>query len=147
MTPIVIEQVLRDRLLQLAAVTAIVGSGDAARIRAGELLEGDTLPAITIEVDSEDHEESQDLSGVGGWVTAEILITCHAVKYLAARQLHLAVLYNGTDPGTGLRNWSTSSVEVSAMNATRRMVSLNDGAGGKRVMIRGRYRVVYREPN
>lgn len=147
MIPIVIEQLIRDKLKTLGQVTAIVGTGDAARIRAGELDQGETRPAITIELDEETRDESMSLDGSGGWITAEIVISSHADNYQVGRQLVNAIAYNGTDPSTGLSNWSTSSVECSLISTRRRMVPLNDGANGKRSIFRTRYRVVYREPN
>lgn len=147
MTPIVIESELRSKLLTLSAVTALTGSGASARIRAGELLQTDTLPAVTIELESELHD-SEDLTGSGGLITAIVVISSHAEKYAEARALSQAIAYGGTDPSTGLSNWSKDDDSVQSLieSTTRRLVALNDGADGRKNVFETRYRVTYREP-
>jgi hypothetical protein len=95
-----IEATLRTFLKTLGTVTAIVGAGNAARIRPDRLGESDTLPAIIIEVDGEDPENSLD--GRGGLVYANVNIQCRAFEKEDARALAEAVRINGTDPGTGM---------------------------------------------
>ena len=147
MTPIVIESEIRSKLLTLPAVTALVGSGDAARIRAGELAQKDTLPAVTIELETELHD-SEDLTGSGGLISAMLVVSSHAEKYSQARQLCQAIAYGGTDPSTGLSNWSTDddSIQCLIESTARRLVALNDAADGRKNVFETRYRVTYREP-
>lgn len=99
-----LEATLRTFLKTLGTVTAIVGTGDDARIRPDRLEETDTLPAIIIEVDSEDPENSID--GKGGLVYADVNIQCRAFEKEDARALAEAVRVNGTDPGTGMAGTS-----------------------------------------
>lgn len=141
MIPVIIEQVLREQLLAIVAVQAIVGD----RIRPGELDPQDTLPAITIELDEETREI--DLEGDGGLVEAEMLITAHADRYLHARQLCNAIAHgDGTELDAGLSNWGAADVETHLISTKRVLVDLKDGGGGKRNLFVSRYRVVYREP-
>jgi len=99
-----IEESLRRLLITFDAVTAIVGSGSAARIRPDRLHESDTLPAVVIEVDDEDH--ANDLDGLGGLVHAAVNVKCRAATKSRARALAAAVARNGTSPGTGLAGYS-----------------------------------------
>lgn len=98
-----IESSIRARLLNLAAVTAIVGSGSDARIRPHKLWQKDDLkdgPAIMVVVNRE--EDQNDLNCEGGLIIADISVMCVANTNDAARSLAKAVKYNGTSPGTGL---------------------------------------------
>jgi len=94
-----IEETLVAFLKSLSAVTAIVGESNAARIRPDRLDQGETLPAILMEVDE---NPQNDLSGIGGLVYSDVTLTCRATTKTAARALAEAVRLNGTDPGTGM---------------------------------------------
>jgi len=108
-----IEETLTTFLKSLSTVTAIIGEGNAARIRPDRLDQSETLPAILLEVDE---EPQNDLSGVGGLVYADATLTCRAATKTAARALAEAVRLNGTDPGTGLAGYhgTVSSVTFDA---------------------------------
>jgi len=99
-----LEESLRTFLKTLDAVTALVGGATAPRIRPDKLDEGDVLPAIIIEVDDED--EQNTLDGLGGLVVADVNVKCRAGTKKVSRQLARAVRVNGTDPGTGLAGYS-----------------------------------------
>ncbi|MFZ5829818.1 MAG: hypothetical protein ACOY3P_07010 [Planctomycetota bacterium] len=94
---------LREVLVGIAAVTDLVGSGEAARIRFDRFVESDTTPQILIEVD--DAQRENDLSGRGGLVVAECTVTCRANSRTAADALWEAVRSGGTDPASGLAGY------------------------------------------
>jgi hypothetical protein len=97
-----VEADLRTFLLTLNTVTALVGTGDAARIRPDVLWEEDdkTEEAIIIEVDNEDILTTID--GKGGRRMADVTLRCRARTKAEARALSEAVRVNGADPGTGM---------------------------------------------
>lgn len=99
-----IEESLRTYLLTLEAVTALVGTGDSARIRPDRLHQDEDLPAVVIEVDYEDH--LNDLDGKGGLVYADVNVKCRAETKAVSRQLAEAIRTNDTDPGTGLAGYT-----------------------------------------
>ena len=101
-----VEADLRTLLLTLNAVTALVGTGDSARIRPDKLAQGDddSLQAIIIEVD--DERPQNDLSGTSLRRYADVTIRCQARTKAQARAVALAVKLNGTDPGTGLAGYT-----------------------------------------
>ena len=103
-----IEGDLRTALLDMSAVTDLVGTGDSARIRPYRLHESDdrTEEHIVIEVDSEDREN--DLTGKAGLVLASVNISCRAMTRTLANALAEAVRVNGTNPGTGLAGYTGS---------------------------------------
>ena len=98
-----IEELLRAALLTMDAVTAIVGEGDAAKIRADHPEESDDPPYIVIEIDNEDH--LNDLMGKGGRTQVGINLVCRGLTRKRSRVLSEAVRINGTDPGTGLAGY------------------------------------------
>ena len=98
-----IEELIRAALLTMDAVTAIVGEGDAAKIRSDHSDEQDTPPYIVIEIDNEEH--LNDLTGKGGRVMADVNVLCRASTRTSSRLLSEAVRLNGTDPGTGLAGY------------------------------------------
>lgn len=98
-----IESAVRAQLLNLSAVTAVVGDDSDARIRPHKLWQKDNLkdgPAIMVVVNRE--EDQNDLNCEGGLVIADVSVMCVAQENDAARQLARAVKTNGTIPGTGL---------------------------------------------
>lgn len=98
---------IRTALLSMNAVTALAGSGAAARIRPDQFAKTDgsaTTPAILVEID--DEESQTDLDGRGGLVIADVTLTCRAHTKAAAYALKEAVRVNGTNPGTGLAGYS-----------------------------------------
>lgn len=113
-----IESDLRTVLLTFDAVTALVGTGAAARIRPYALDERDskTGQAIIIEVDTAEH--ANDLAGKGGMVTATVTLSCRAVTLTQARALAEAVRTNSTNPGTGLAGYSEDDPCIEAVLET-----------------------------
>lgn len=103
-----IEENLGRLLLTFSGVTALTGTGDAARIRPDRLHQDETIPAkkgaVIIEVDNEDPQN--DLSGTGGLVYANVNLVCRAHEKAIARTLAEAIRTNDTDPGTGLAGYS-----------------------------------------
>lgn len=89
---------LRNALLALPAVTAIVGSGASAKIwnswpRTYE------VSCIVMDIDSE--EENNCIDGKGGLITASVTVTCRAATHDASDALQEAVRhglagYSGT---------------------------------------------------
>lgn len=108
-----LESDIRTALAAMSAVTAIVGTGDSARIRTDRLHDGDvwhnneSRPAILVEVDAE--EKVNDLSGKGGAAFCGVTVTCYAKTRADARALAEAVRVNGTNPGTGLAGYGDNS--------------------------------------
>lgn len=94
-----IEDGLRTLLLSFDAVSAITTT-----IRPDRLNEDDELPAIMIELDTE--EDQNDLDGLGGLVRSTIMITALANQKTVARALAEAIRVNGTNPGTGLAGYA-----------------------------------------
>lgn len=89
---------LRNALLALPAVTAIVGTGASAKIW-NSWPRTYAIPCIVMDIDSED--ENNDLSGKGGLITASVTVTCRAATHDASDALQAAVRhglagYSGT---------------------------------------------------
>lgn len=124
-----IEATLRTFLKTLGTVTAIVGSGGDARIRPARYRESDTLPAIIIEVDSENPRNSLD--GLGGLVYADVNIQCRAFEQEDARALAEAVRVNGTDPGTGMAGTDQSGFQAVLESTSAAMFIPEDAASAK----------------
>jgi|GEM_PF-2686628 len=93
---------LRTALLNMSAVTALVGTGNSARIRPYELqaIDDKTEEHIIVEVDSQPRENTLD--GAGVMITASVNLSLRAMTVDAVRTLAAAVKTNGTTPGTGL---------------------------------------------
>ena len=93
---------IRDALLALPAVTAIVGSGATARIWS-DWQRTYTVPCIIIDIDKE--EEQNDLTGkAGGLVVADVTLTCRESTETLREVLRQAVRsglsgYSGTFDG------------------------------------------------
>lgn len=100
-----VEADLRTVLLTLNAVTALTGTGAAARIRPDKLHQDDNADEehIIIEIDNEEH--LNDLTGRGGRIMADVTLRCLAKTKAEARALAEAVKLNGTNPGTGLAGY------------------------------------------
>jgi hypothetical protein len=92
----------------MSAVTALVGTGDAARIRPYQLDDRDNKleEHIIVEVDVE--EPQNDITGIGGLTFADVNISCRAITLAEAKALAVAVKRNGTNPGTGLAGYGGS---------------------------------------
>ena len=103
-----IEKELRDALVAMEAVTAIVST----RIW-DEWFRTETTPSIVFEFDTEDQEN--DLGGKGGKVIGDINVICRADTRAASRDLAEAVRLNGTDPGTGLAGYTSSTVNATLL--------------------------------
>jgi hypothetical protein len=121
-----LEADIRTALAAMTAVTAIVGTGNSARIRTDRLHEGDELPAVLVEVDTE--EKVNDLSGKGGASFCGVTVTCLALMRETARALAEAVRVNGTNPGTGLAGYSGSAFHCTLESITTGFVPLEDGS-------------------
>jgi hypothetical protein len=122
-----LESDIRSALLDMSAVTTLVGSGSSARIRSDALYPTDTLPAIVIEVDG--YEHSNDLTGFGGLVFAKVVLTCRASTRDGAWTLAEAVRRNGTSPGTGLAGYSGAFDALLESQVAAR-VPKDDGSSG-----------------
>jgi hypothetical protein len=96
------EELVRTALLSMDAVTALVGSGSAAKIRSDHPDEEDAPPLVILEVD-EDH--LNDLDGLARRIMCAVTITCRGRTRKESRQVSEAVRVNGTDPGTGLAGY------------------------------------------
>lgn len=109
-----LEADIRTALLTLDAVTALVGTGDSARIRPYQLAAIDDREEehIIVEVDSEPREHSLD--GGNCLVLATVNLSCRAMTRDAARTLAAAVKTNGTTPGTGLAWYGGSGTAFDA---------------------------------
>ena len=96
----------RTLLLTFTPVTALVGTGDSARIRPDKLAQEDDnrLQAIMIEVDNETPQNTLDGTSLRRY--ADVTLVCQARTKAKARALALAVKLNGTDPGTGLAGYT-----------------------------------------
>lgn len=110
-----IEASIRAKLLTLSAVTALVGSGAAARIRPYKLWQKDDVSgdgALIVRVNRE--EPQNDLTYRGGLVRGDVSIVACAETIEAARALAAAVRSNNTDAGTGLAgsDWELADVTV-----------------------------------
>ena len=101
-----VEADIRTVLLSCSAVTALVGTGAASRIRPDKLEQDDNemVECVILEVDNEDHLNTLD--GLGGRVMANVTVRCHAPTRTRARALAEAVRVNGANPGTGLAGYS-----------------------------------------
>lgn len=116
-------------LKSLDAVTAIVGAGDAARIRPDGFQKRDGeigRAAILIEVDRQEH--LNDLQGRGGLVVGEVTITCRAATRAASDALAEAVRTNGTDPGTGLAGYASTLLDLVVEDHVKSWVPKGDGS-------------------
>lgn len=97
---------LKGLLLTKSAVTALVGT----RLRFDQLSEKDILPALVIDVQSEENES--DLSGAGGLITAVVELRAIAATKKTAADIAEAIRTNGTDPGTGLQGYTGPAVDA-----------------------------------
>lgn len=106
---------IRTALLAMNAVTALVGTGSAARIRPYMLDDRDdkTEEHIIVEVDRATPQN--DLTGLGGLTYAEVNISCRAITPTQAIALATAVKRNGTSPGTGLAGYGGSGTAFHAV--------------------------------
>lgn len=142
-----IEETLVAFLKTLDAVTAIVGTGDDAKIRPDRLEEFDDRPAIKMEIDDEDPQN--DLIGIGGLVYADVSIFSSARTKTAARALAEAIRINGTDPGTGLAGVKTTvgGVKFDAVLESTQMdyMPLADGSARGNWSINSLYVVSFTE--
>lgn len=114
-----IEASIRAKLLHQTAVTAIVGSGSAARIRPYKLWQKDDISsgaAIIVSVNRE--EDQNDLECEGGIVIADVSVICVAQEREDARALARAVKTNGSSPGTGLAHseWNEATAPLNVQS-------------------------------
>lgn len=127
-----LESDLRQLLLTFTAVTDLVGTGGAARVRPYVLDEADddSQPAVLIEVDAD--TPLNDLGGLGGLVYSDVNIKCRARTKATSRALAEAVRLNGTDPGTGLAGFSgtagDSEIDAVLEDMTNSATSVADGS-------------------
>ena len=128
-----LESIIRDALAAMSAVTAIVGTGNSARIRSDRFHDGDIVdadgvsqPAIMIDVTNEDKQN--DLSGVGGASFAAVAISCVAPTRVDARALAEAVRTNGTNPGTGMAGYSGTYFHSTVESIATTFIPIEDGS-------------------
>mgnify|MGYP002631519982 CR=1 len=142
-----IDDALVAYLKTLTAVTAIVGTGDDARIRPDRLEDSDTRPCIVIEV--EDEDPANDLTGTGGLVFTDVSIYSIARTKAAARALAEAIRLNGTDPGTGLAGChaTAASIQFDAVLYSTQIdyIPLGDGSSRGNWHVNSLYTVSYQE--
>jgi len=100
-----IEKELRDAILGMSAVTGLV----VARIW-DEWFRTETLPAVVYEFDNED--QSNDLEGLSRLRIADINIICRADTRAGSRALAEAMRLNGTNPGTGLAGYTSTTFDA-----------------------------------
>ena len=93
---------IRTALLSMSTVTALVGTGNSARIRPYQLLTIDDREEEHIIIDVDSQPRQNTLDGAGVMVAATVNLSCRALTPATARTLAAAVKTNGTDPGTGL---------------------------------------------
>lgn len=106
---------IRTALRSFDAVTALVGTGASSRIYPDEFDEAATLPAILIEIDSE--EPQNTLDGRGGLRIGTVTLTCRATTRAASVALADAVLGNGANPQTGMRAYAGSGWDIDTVNS------------------------------
>lgn len=106
---------IRTLLLTMNAVTALVGTGAAARIRPDRLDDRDDKDKqhIIIEVDRMDPQN--DLTGTGGLTYADVNISCRAATRTQVDALATAVKRNGTTPGTGLAGYGDNQTQLNSV--------------------------------
>ncbi len=119
---------IRTALLTLSAVTALVGTGAAARIRPYKLEQSDdwTAASIVVEVDNRDH--LNDLSGTSARAMVDVNLSCRAMTRSAANALAAAVRLNGTDPGTGLHGYDGAAFSSWLEDDTASILHFDDGS-------------------
>ena len=142
--PLLIEDHLIARLKTLATVTAIVGSGTAARIRPGTLAQSDVYPAITIVLETETIEGDLEDEGDNEIesLSSVFQVCAIATTHRAARLLQKAIQRNGTAPGTGLAGFTNDQIQSCiCLGTERELVDLKDSAGTKLEVLRTRYLV------
>lgn len=99
---------IRTALLAMDAVTALVGTGDAARIRSDRLDDRDDKDEEHIVIEIDQLTPQNDVTtGKGGLTYADVNISCRAATRTLADALSTAVKRNGTNPGTGLAGRGT----------------------------------------
>lgn len=135
---------LKGLLLTWSAVTDLVGT----RIRFDQLSEKDILPALVIDVQSEENES--DLSGAGGLVTASVELRAVASTKKAAADILEAVRTRGTDPGTGLQGYTGPAVDADIRAAWMdsreyEAVEAGDGKDFLWQVVKATYRIQYIE--
>lgn len=119
---------IRTALLAMNSVTALVGTGDSARIRPYRLQQSDdsTSEHIIVEVDT--RRPQNDLLGKGGLTYADVVISCRAQTRTLANALKEAVKFNGANPGTGLAGYGSSSFHAVLMSEVATRVPYDDGS-------------------
>lgn len=95
------------RLEATAGVTALVGSGAAARINVDQLQQAITLPAITVR--ESDREPEETLAGIGGFCFSAVTVDCLASTAIGAEALREQVRlslagYRGTSASVVVRS-------------------------------------------
>jgi hypothetical protein len=106
---------IRTALLAMNAVTALVGTGTAARIRPDTLDDRDDNNKEHIVIDVDRLTPQNDLMGTGGLTYAEVNISCRAATRTQVDALATAVKRNGTSPGTGLAGYGGSGTAFHAV--------------------------------
>lgn len=138
---------IRTALLDMSDVTALVGTGNSARIRPRELAAIDDRQEehIIIEVDSQPRENSLD--GEEAFITADVNLSLRAMTLAGVKALASAVKTNGTTPGTGLAWYGGSGTAFHAWLEDEVPSKIRWGDDGKRVWhtIEQSYKMQYTE--
>ena len=106
---------IRTALLAMNAVTALVGTGAAARIRPDRLDDRDDKNEEHVIIEIDRMTPQNDLTGTGGLTYAEVNISCRAATRTQVDALATAVKRNRTDPGTGLAGYGGSGTAFHAV--------------------------------
>ncbi len=106
---------IRTALLAMNAVTVLVGTGAAARIRPDRLDDRDDKDEEHVIIEIDRMTPQNDLTGTGGLTYAEVNVSCRAATRTQVDALATAVKRNGTDPGTGLAGYGGSGTAFHAV--------------------------------
>lgn len=133
---------IRAALLDMSAVTALVGTGDSARIRPYKLYKDDDKSEEHIIIEVDDEEKANDLSGVGGLEFATVTIDCRAITAAQADALAEAVRVNGADPGTGLAGYSGAAFDAVLESQAKSIIPFDDASNRTWYVVAQEYTVI-----
>jgi len=145
-----IEDGLVTLLKTFDAVTALVGSGDAARIRPDRLHEDDPPDQTLLILSVEAEEAYSDLAGETGLVKATVVLTCIDRSKATARALAEAIRTNDTNPGTGLSGYSGTAGSEGQIDAywirnDLEYVAEDDGSDEGWYLVHAEYSIHYEQ--
>lgn len=135
---------LRAYLKTKSAITALIGSGDSARIYLHDAKEGAVLPFIILEIF--EGESNEHLTGISGIASNRIQIDCYGVTATAAYNLAEAVRLAPLQMFRGTMNNSSKVVNVTSNVSYRRGFDPPvAGSAQKRYWVSRDYIVMYTE--